>query len=135
MRREDAAEIMASHGSTPSESLTRGYESSDYITVAYMGDEPLCVFGLVRRDLISGRGTPWMLASESVMKYKRQLLIRAPDVVKEMLVLCPILSNHVHKDNKMSVRWLAWMGFTIDEPEPIGVNGEMFHLFHKEGVA
>jgi hypothetical protein len=35
----------------------------------------------------------------------------------------------------MSVRWLAWMGFTIDEPEPIGVNGEMFHLFHKEGVA
>jgi hypothetical protein len=45
-----------------------------------------------------------------------------------MQSLFPRLENHVHADNVLSVRWLQWCGFSIDDT-PEAYNGENFYLF------
>lgn len=130
MRSADVAEIKASHGFLPYDALLNGVDQSEFCVVAHINDEPVCVLGLNRRDFVSGIGVPWMLGSNSVMKYKREILLYSPKIIREMLSLCETLINYVHTDNKMSIRWLKWLGFKIDDPQPAGINGELFHKFH-----
>lgn len=137
MREADAEEVWASSMSTPKEALLSSIAVSDYVNVAYADDTPLVIFGLVKGDVLSGRGTPWLLGTEDALKYKRQFLLQTPAVIREMLTICPVLENFVHDKNRVSIRWLRWLGFTIEAPQATGVNGEMFHRFYmrKEGCA
>lgn len=130
MRDADRIEVMASHGHSPVEALLMGWSLSAFSTVAVYDGIPVVAFGLVITSVLTGAGTPWMLASKDVKKCRSELLKKTPSVIDSMLVICPKLSNHVHADNRQSVRWLKWLGFTIDDPEPIGINGELFHRFH-----
>lgn len=130
MRKADAVEVWASSHMTPLEALESSVKLSDYVTVAYAGDIPLVIFGLIKGTMLSRNGIPWLLGTEYALKYRREFLLKTPGVIKEMLDICPTLSNYVHDANRVSIRWLKWLGFTIDEPEAIGKNGEMFHRFH-----
>lgn len=130
MRAADAAEVMASSGHLPLESLTNSVINSDFTTMVWIDDVPCVMFGLLRRDFTSGRGVIWMLGSHNVMKHQRELLRCTPPVIEEMLSKCSTLYNYVHDRNTASIRWLKWLGFTIEDPEPGGINGELFHYFH-----
>ena len=129
MRKPDQVEVEASNGFSPSEAVTEGVKLSDFSTVAYVNGVPCCVFGLTKGDLLSGTGVPWMLSSEEVLKFKREILLHSRQVVGEMLVICPHLVNYVHADNIISVRWLKWLGFVIEKPAPYGPSGQLFHRF------
>ena len=132
MRDEDVAEIWASHHHTPLESLMSGWEVSDLSTIVMGDDEPLVMFGLVKKDILSGSGTVWLLGANRAMQYKREFLTQSKPVIDEMLTICPRLCNMVHAKNKTSIRWLRWLGFTIEEPTQQGPDKELFHRFHLE---
>ena len=132
MRQADIDEVWAAGHKTPLEALVDGWEASQYATIAMNGDEPACMFGLVKRDLLSGTGIIWMLGTNATFKYRREYLKRTPSVIDEMLTVCPRLCNMVHSKNINSIRWLRWLGFTIDDPVPHGPDDELFHRFHKE---
>jgi len=133
MRPADAAEVWASGMRTPLESLVDGWGVSDFATVACWDGEPLVMFGLVKRDILTGTGTLWMLGADTVRDHKRELLKQTPPVIAEMLTICPRLCNMVHNKNTSSIRWLKWLGFTVEGPVTHGPLGELFHLFHLEG--
>ena len=42
--------------------------------------------------------------------------------------LAAVLGQYV----RLSIRWLAWLGFAIDPPQPYGFLGLPFHRFHME---
>lgn len=132
MRPEDVAEVWASDHNTPLESLMGGWRMSNFATVAAVEGVPLAMFGLVKRDILSGSGIIWMLGSNEAKKYRREFLTLTPPVIDEMLAICPRLCNMVHTKNRASVRWLKWLGFTIEEPEVHGPDQELFHRFHIE---
>lgn len=132
MRAADAAEVWASQNHTPIEALMVGLKTSDFSTVILCDGRPAVMYGLVRPSLITGRGVLWMLGSEYSLKFKRHFFIQTPKVIEEMLDICPYLYNYVHAENHVSIEWLEWLGFTIEKPEPTGIDGELFHLFHKE---
>jgi RimJ/RimL family protein N-acetyltransferase len=52
-------------------------------------------------------------------------------VLDKALPLFGRLENYVHAENKASVRWLKWLGFTMDEAAPYGPRGENFIHFYK----
>lgn len=131
MRDEDLTEVIAA-GHTPLESMMLGKRLSDFSVMVTCDGVPLTVLGLVRGDMLSGIGVPWLLSSSYALEHRREFLRLSPSVVAEMLNICPTLVNHVHCKNKLSIRWLRWLGFTIDEPVPNLVTGELFHRFHKE---
>tara|TARA_R110002074_G_scaffold195878_4_gene362455 strand:+ start:2300 stop:2761 length:462 start_codon:yes stop_codon:yes gene_type:complete len=132
MRVQDIEEVWASHHHMPIESLMGGWEVSDYSTVVLADGEPICMFGLVKMDLLSGSGVVWLLGCNRALKYKRAFLQVSGPVVDEMLTICPRLCNMVHAKNTISIRWLKWLGFTIEEPVPHGPDGELFHKFFIE---
>ena len=132
MRQADIDEVWAAGHKTPLEALVDGWKVSKYATIAMNGDEPACMFGLVPRDLLSGTGIIWMLGTNATFKYRREYLKRTPAVIDEMLTICPRLCNMVHSKNINSIRWLKWLGFTIEDPVKYGPDDELFHRFHKE---
>lgn len=132
MRPADADEVFASHGHTPIQAIMGGWEVSQYSVVIMVNNTPCVIMGLVNRDILTGTGVPWLLGTENALKYSREYFKLSPPVIKEMLDICPRLFNYVHAENKMSIKWLRWLGFNIDEPKPHGVKGELFHRFHLE---
>lgn len=134
MRKADADEVWASHRHTPIEALMDGWRVSDRSVVVTVGDEPCVMMGLVIRDILTGTGVPWLLGTEGAIKHKRHFIDLVPPVIDEMLSICPRLFNYVHADNKVSIRWLKHIGFTIEDAAEHGHAGEMFHKFHLERV-
>ena len=134
MRQADAAEVWASNRHTPIEALMTGWSMSEGSVIVTVNDEPCVMIGLVIRDILSGTGVPWLLGTENALKYKRQFITQVPAIIDEMLDKCPELFNYVHVENKVSIKWLKRIGFTMGNPEPYGVDGEMFHKFHMSGV-
>lgn len=134
MRQADADEVNASHGHTPLQSLQSGLRVSDFAVVVMINGDPVAIFGLSKCNPITGSGVPWLLSSESALEHKREFLIQSPKVIKQMLQICPYLFNFVHTDNRTSIRWLRWLGFTIEDPVPFGKKRELFHRFHLKKV-
>jgi hypothetical protein len=133
MRLEDTDEVWASHHHTPLEALNLGWDVSDYVSVAVKNGEPLAMFGLVKRDILTGGGTVWLLGSENALKYKIDFLRQSRPLLREMLGICPRLSNKVHTKNYKSIEWLKWMGFTVSKnPEIYGKERQYFYNFFIE---
>lgn len=132
MREADAAEVWASHRHTPEEALMKGWEMSDFSTVVTIDGVPCAMLGLVIHDILSDSGIPWLLGTDEALKHKRQFIKLVPDVISEMLEICGRLFNYVHAENKVSIRWLKRIGFTIEDSKPYGLGGELFHRFHLE---
>jgi len=132
MRQADVDEIWASHHSTPIEALMSGWELSGYSVIVTVNDEPCVMLGVVVNDLLSGIGSVWLLGTDNALKHKRCFLTLVPDVIDEMLNICPMLYNHVHFKNIVSIKWLKRVGFTFDEPAPHGLDNELFYKFHIE---
>jgi len=132
MRKEDAVEVDALGGYTPLKALEHSLEHSIRHAVVYAGDMPLTALGLIRPNLLSPVGVPWLLSANQALQHRSQFLALSPQVINEMLTICPKLVNCVHSENKLSIRWLKWLGFTVEDAIPIGINGAMFHPFHKE---
>lgn len=132
MRDEDAAEVWASHRHTPLEAMTSGFELSDLSVVVEVDGAPIAMTGLVKGSLLTGHGVPWLLSSREALAHRREFLLQSPPIIEQMLSVCPRLSNYVHAENRLSIRWLKWLGFTVDAPLPAGLNKELFHRFHLE---
>jgi hypothetical protein len=131
LRPEDVREIRLSNGHTPAEALQAGLDVSAWVYCVVGEDlEPLGAFGLAGAP--GARVcAPWALASPK---------LRAADwgrwsrpVVHCMRRGVELLENWVHVDNIRSVRWLKACGFTLEEPEPYGVQGALFHRFWMRG--
>jgi hypothetical protein len=132
MREADRIEVMASHGMVPLEAVFNSVDISDLSSVALYNGVPCAVFGLVKRDLLTGTGVPWLLGTDDIDLCKKDFIIHTREGVREMLNVCPRLENHVHIENRKSIRWLKTMGFKFDEPEPVGIHGELFSRFYLE---
>lgn len=129
MRCSDTREVMLSHGHNPYEALQYSCNISDYIAGVEIDGVPVSLFGLCMPNVLSKTGVPWLLSSNRVLKNKRQLLLVAPGVISDMFNVCDRLVNYVHCDNMVSIRWLKYLGFTMEEAKPYGVCGKPFHKF------
>lgn len=134
MRKSDRIEVMASHGHTPLEALTYSVDSSEYVTMAVSSGVPFSVFGVVVSNITTGLGHPWLLSSNEMFNHKEYFLKNAPVVLADMLAVCPRLVNYVHHANKTSIQWLKSLGFVLEDLEPYGVKGDLFHKFHMEAI-
>lgn len=134
MRQADIDEVWASDHLSPIDALMNSWRMSECTTVATCKGEALVMFGLVKPTLLSDTGVIWMLGANKSLKYRREFLLKTPLVLDEMMTICPKLCNMVHSKHHESIRWLKWLGFTIEEPEVHGPENELFHRFYIERV-
>jgi len=126
MREADRKEVWASHRLTPTDALTGSLERSALAWTCLIHGVPAFMFG------VSDTGTPWLLGTNLFFKQHRALhrefLRQNQEYIDLMLERFPRLENHIHADNRLSIRWLRHCGFLI-EKDPVLFNGEEFYRF------
>ncbi|MGP1254928.1 MAG: hypothetical protein ACTS10_10975 [Kiloniellales bacterium] len=129
LRTADRREVMASHGHRALAALQSSLERSDEAWAVRRDGELLSVFGVVRVALLGGVGSPWLLGSRSLVHHKRALLVLGREHVQGWRRNYDHLENWVDAGNALSIRWLRWLGFTLDPAAPYGRFGRPFHRF------
>lgn len=132
--READVREFAALGETVESALSDGLRLSSFVWTGLADGEVLCIFGVASQSMLSGDGVPWMVGSKLLDKHAWGFLPRSRMVVGHMLNIYPHLENYVDARNTRAIRWLRWLGFTIHDPEPYGLQGELFHRFEMGGV-
>ncbi len=130
MRAADRAEIWASHRHTPDAGLAASLAASALAWAGLADDEPFCLFGVAPAgSLLGGLGVPWLLGTDALPRHATGFLRFCPHYVAAMLAPFGRLANFVDARNRLSIRWLAWLGFTLHPAIPFGPDGLPFHPF------
>jgi hypothetical protein len=80
----------------------------------------VALFGIVK---LGDTGVPWMLSTNALDDVPRSAMAKiSRQVVSEWQAHCVWLGNLVHCKNQRAIRFVQWLGFTVDN-EPIGPNG------------
>jgi len=115
MRKEDVAEVRASHNMTPLQAITCGFVHSapPYTAVKYP-DTPVAMFGVVpenRKNIKTGK--IWLLGTPEIAEYRFSFLRQCAGLVKEISEGYDFVHNAVDKRNKLHIRWLKWLEFSF----------------------
>ena len=130
MREEDAAEVEASSGHTPTEAILASIEATHTTYAALVGDELLALFGLSRVETPRGqatRATVWALTSTAVERHRKGFYRASVRVVAALSGNVPILYNFVDARYTKAVSWLRRLGFEVLPPVPYGPRHLPFH--------
>ncbi len=134
IRPADEVEMRAL-GTTPENAMREGLGLSDFVLTGTIDGAPVCMLGVAPYCVLTGKGTPWMLASTAIEAAQVPFLRACRPVVAEMRRRYPELANVVHAENHVAIRWLRWVGFRFCM-EPDGktmqrhmINEHPFHVF------
>jgi len=129
LRREDAEEVLASHGSTR-EALQYGLDKSDecWTFLVRNTEEIAGIYGVASIDQLTA--APWLLTTPAIQKVWIPFLRGSRKWVEETNKKYPILFNAVDADYKVAIKWLRFVGFTfIRKHERWGVGNKPFLEF------
>lgn len=127
-RQADRDEMLACAGQSIAQALAAGLDQSLRAWVIESGDLPLAAVGDTMHGI--GVGVPWMVTTDHIVGDARGFLRGSRAVLMEMLQRHQQLVNYVDARNVVAIRWLSWLGFTIGDAVPYGVQGLPFHKFH-----
>lgn len=129
MREADIREVFASDRWVPDEALEKSLRCSAQAWTCLLDGVPAFMWGVGRRgSILSETGVPWLLGTDGIHRVNREFLKQSRAYVERMHEYFPYLENRVHAENRLSIRWLEWCGFTIDDV-PTSINGEAFFRF------
>jgi hypothetical protein len=126
LRDGDAREIEAL-GLSPREGLARSLVRSVWADAYLAGDEVAALVGLAMEPLLGGVAMPWLMTGRPVDRHRKAFLRLTRERTRQMLAEHGTLVAEVHAEYREAVRWLAWLGFTLAPPRPLGPLGALFH--------
>jgi hypothetical protein len=131
-RKEDIIEVDALDGSTIEDALNETPNLLENSQVWEVNGKVVCMFGVTPYE--ERKGIIWLLATEEFNKYTKMFAVRCKDVFREVISGYDYLFNFVHSENKKSIKWIEWLGFTVHEAKPFGSRGATFHRFDLNNV-
>ena len=120
LRKEDIHEIFSMTGLTPDLPVVYSIVMSEKGYAALIDDKPVAVFG-VHNGLI------WLVGTDDIAEYPVTFYKLSRKIFHSLKSGYDFLENWVHVHNRLSLRWLQWLGFHI---EP-AVN-DFHHVWFKE---
>lgn len=107
-------------------------ERSKDTFAGYAGDQLLCVFGVVvGGTLLAPLGLPWMLTTNNLDSHAVPFARRSKQAIGAMLDEYHALFMQIDARDVLLVKWLRWLGFKADAPQPHGPHGLPFYSFYK----
>ena len=123
MRSADIAEVKA-YGYSPKMGLKLSIAFSDEAFTGLIDGEVSMIFGYASPNITDGE--IWALGTDKCFSAPRDMLLEGRKHISKFLERAENLVNYIGADNRHSISWLKHLGFIISEPEPRGLNGEMF---------
>lgn len=109
------------------DAVLNAWENSKRRWVIFKNSQPVGLLGV--EDAGEGLGIPWMVGTPEMAKIKLFLCRNSAKYVEEMKKGFTKLANYVSVENKLSIGWVRWCGFTLHPPIPYGPFGYLFHPF------
>jgi len=131
LRESDREELIAAYGDDIAMAVMDSYRLSQNVWVAYVDNVPFSIFGVAQSYDYPDAGVIWLLGTDEILKNQMSFLRGSKEHFKQMVKLYPFLYNFTHVNNKAAQRWLRWLGFTLEDPEPYGLKGELFIPFYR----
>ena len=124
MRQADRRELFIAHGYGTKQAMDdiRRYPANCCV----IDGEPAILFGCADYGTY---GVPWMLATNDIRKIPITFIRKSVPIVRGWVDIYGYLTNFVHNENTLSLRWLKALGFKIEGELPIGK-----HTFYKVGL-
>ena len=132
MREIDVQEVWASSRSRPLEALVNSLKSSERARTGLVDGKIACMFGVCRKNLMSKEGIIWLLGTDLLKKHSIRFLRENKKEIMDISKEFSILENYCDSRNKITLKWLSWLGFTIEEAQPYGIYNLPFHHFYKK---
>ena len=129
MRQADVDEIWASGRLLPLEALMSSFVVSREPRAWLVDGFCVCMFGVAQHTFLSTRGVPWLLTGEGLEHNARRFMRGSREFVEEQMEKFDILVNQVDARHETAIRWLKWLGFTLEEAKPFGPDHMPFHRF------
>lgn len=129
IRDEDVEEVNAMGGGTVRDALmsTDNLETNSWVWER--DGQVHAIFGVNPVPDREGIGVVWMLATKSFDDHLFAFTAACRAVVQQMVKGYDYVFNYVYEENRKSIKWLEWLGFTIRDAEGIGIDGAKFHRF------
>lgn len=89
---------------------------STSLWVGYVGETPVCAWGLMPPTLLSDNAYLWLYTTEGIRGHEFIFVRNSQIAVKQMLEEYPLICGHTLKDSEGSIRWLKWLGAKFLEP-------------------
>ena len=93
--------------------------SDKAFTATTLDDDVICVFGVTKTH-VDTVGCVWMLGTDRVRSIKREFIRNCKEWEAELGADYRCLINVVSTSNKISMRWLKWMGAEFLREQPKG---------------
>lgn len=129
LRQADRDEIAAASGMDPQAALLLAVERSQRSDAIVIDGEAVAMAGVMDFPLDPQIGVVWMLATDAADRVPKRLLQEKREYVLALLNGYDMLLNFVDNRNTRAQKWLQWLGFTLEAPEPHGVAGLPFRRF------
>ena len=127
-REMDVREVFYMSGGNISQGLnsTPGlYENS---LVWEVDNKLVCMFGTTPCSQ-EGHYVVWLLATNYFDDHKNVFRKICKNVFQETVKGKKYVYNYVYAGHIKAIKWIKWLGCKVYDPEPMGVNGEMFCKF------
>ena len=131
-RQSDIDELLAVANVTPLECLLNGIKMSPQAYTGWIDGERVCMFGVSAISVLTGFGVPWMVGTDAIDRHAIAFIKGSRSAIRTLFAQWGRLYNLVDARNTRAVRWLRFLGFTIEKPIPYGVEKLPFHPFHLE---
>lgn len=131
MRDADRLEIWLSNHMKPYEALRRSLELSDLAFTIVHDEGPIAMFGVRCQSVLGGIGIPWLLGTDRIKEVRRQFIYEGRRWLDVLQGDYMVLRNYVHEDNRVSLKWLKSLGFTIMDAQQAGPERAWFHKFER----
>jgi hypothetical protein len=125
LREADAREIREGSGLSPAIAVAFSIAHSSPGYAALLEKEPVVIFG-ASPSATPGVGVVWLLATPEIERHPVRFYRESRRMFAKVTEKYETLVNWVDCRNKLSLRWLQWLGFEIGEPEPWGILGLPF---------
>ena len=130
MRVIDRRELLATcPNHTPQEVLLKSLELSMKAFSVEEDSKIIAMFGVTKSS--PKIGIPWLLASDEFFENHSWKFMRQCKEYFEVLIgSFDYLFNFVAVENTKAIRWLEWLGFTIERATLVHLNGLDFYKFY-----
>lgn len=129
LRQADAEEIWAFYGRCPKAMVLESFAKSNMAWTGLLDGEPVITFGCSTDDMLESNGVPWLAGTPKLEQVPFTFARLSRPFLRLMKERHVRLTNHVDVRNGLAIRWLRWLGFTLDPASPAGPFGLMFHHF------
>lgn len=112
LRTWDKIEAMAMTGMDPNKALEQCILQSSEVYVAEEDGQIHGVFGVNLND--PDVGVPWFVATDKAEHNKKLIMVTGRKLVDKWMKQVTYLANYVCRYHEQSIKWLEWLGFTVD---------------------